>query len=62
MQLDFCAAHSVFPNFIYSYKASAILKKNDLEVLKTQLDKALSNLVWPHSAPCSQQEVGLETS
>lgn len=30
-----------------------------VEVFRTQLDKALSNLVWPHSGPCFEQEVGM---
>lgn len=29
-----------------------------LEVFRTLLDKALSNLVWPCSRPCFEQEVG----
>ena len=33
----------------------------NVEVFKTQLDKALSNQIRPQSCPCCEQEVGLET-
>lgn len=33
-----------------------------LRVLRIQVDKAVSNLVWPQSWPCLEQEVGREVS
>ena len=38
-----------------------IVQPLSLEFFKTELDRALRNLVWPHSWPWFEQEVGLET-
>lgn len=38
-----------------------VVQPLSFEFFKTELDKALRNLVWPHSWPWFEQEVGLET-
>lgn len=40
---------------------SELMPSPTLDIFKTRLDKALSNLVQPHSWPYFEQEVGLET-
>lgn len=39
-----------------------VAQSPSLEVFKTLLDEALSNVVWPRSWPCFEHEIGLETS
>uniref|UniRef100_A0A8C4XN31 SGT1 homolog, MIS12 kinetochore complex assembly cochaperone n=1 Tax=Falco tinnunculus TaxID=100819 RepID=A0A8C4XN31_FALTI len=39
-----------------------VVQSPSLEIFKAQLDKAPSNQLGPHSCPCSEQQVGLETS
>lgn len=39
-----------------------VLQSPSLEVLKTQLNQALSNVVWSHSWPFFEHEIELETS
>lgn len=38
-----------------------VVQTPSLEIFKSQLDKILSNLVWPQSQPCFK-EIGEETS
>ena len=46
----------------WSRSPREVVQSTSLEVFKTRLDKALSNLVWPSSWPCFEKEVRLENS